>query len=184
MSRILIINGSPRKDGVDSNIAKAISERLTSKGQTVEIIDVYDLRISGCRACMSCKKTGKCAIDDDMMPVYDKIKSSDMLIFLSPIYFGSETGQLKLLIDRLFATTGAERPLGSVKMSSVLLTCGDPMGNMTYGSNLMKFSNAMKYLKVEDFASGCILGGLKPEDVATSSKVDDYIESLEFQLGI
>ncbi len=184
MSRILIINGSPRKEGVDSKVVEMITERLTSKGQTVETLAVCDLKISGCRACMSCKKTGKCAIDDDMSAVYEKIRASDMLVLMTPIYFGGETGQLKCLIDRLFALTVNEKPLGNVKMTSVFLTCGDPDGYMVYTPLLTRICNSMKYLKVEDFGSGCIIGGLKPEDVKDSAKVNDYIESIEFQLGL
>ena len=184
MSRILIVNGSPRKDGVDSAVASMVGEEFSGKGHEVETIDVCGLKIGGCRACMACKRTGRCAQDDDMQSLYPKVRDSDMLILMSPVYFGAETAQMKAFIDRLFALTDDERPLGKVRMSSILLVCGDPDGAMVYGAQLSRLCNAMKYLKVEDFGSGCIIGGLKPEDVRDSPKVRDYMDSIDFQLGL
>ena len=184
MSRILIVNGSPRRNGVDSNVARKITEEFTEKGHTVETVDICGIEIHGCRACMSCKKTGRCVQDDGMIPLYEKVRDSDALILMSPVYFGAETGQLKTFIDRLFALTGDEKPLGKVKAASALLICGDPNGNMVYGAVLTRMCNVMKYLKVDDFGYGCILGGLTPEEVEDSPKVRDYIDGLEFQLGM
>ena len=58
MSRVIIINGSPRKNGVDSNIASMISEEFSAKGHTVDVMDICRLSIGGCTGCMSCRKTG------------------------------------------------------------------------------------------------------------------------------
>lgn len=109
MSRLLIINGSPRKDGVDAKIGQMIAERMKGYDYDAEAVNINDLNIRGCQACMSCKKTGKCAQNDDMTVLYDKIRGSDMLILCSPIYFGAETGQMKTFVDRMYAPWSSTR---------------------------------------------------------------------------
>ena len=185
MSRLLIVNGSPRKDGVDAAIGKMIAERLSGFGYETEFVDLNELQIRGCQACMACKRTGKCAQNDDMIPLYDKIRASDMLILCSPIYYGAETGQMKTFIDRFYAMViekDGQRfvNFGDVKKASILLTCGAPDGYMTYGGVLSSLTNTLKSMGVPDL-SGTIICGLTPDEVSTSGKVNDYLDSLEFQ---
>ena len=185
MSRLLIINGSPRKDGVDAKIGQMIAERMKGYDYDAEAVNINDLNIRGCQACMSCKKTGKCAQNDDMTVLYDKIRGSDMLILCSPIYFGAETGQMKTFVDRMYAMVinkDGQRfvNFGNVKKASILLTCGAPEGYMTYGGILSRLTNTIKSMGVNDL-SGTILCGLTPDTATTSEKVNDYLESLEFQ---
>ena len=49
MGRAIILNGSPRKNGVDARIASMISERFSAAGHSAEIVSICDLRIGGCR---------------------------------------------------------------------------------------------------------------------------------------
>ena len=86
--KLLIVNGSPRKNGVDAAIAKLIADRVKEHGYETEIVNICEMKIGGCRACMVCKKTGKCAQDDDMIQMYERIRSSDMLILASPVDVG------------------------------------------------------------------------------------------------
>ncbi len=186
MSRLLIINGSPRENGLTAKISVLTAERVKKFGYETEIISLKDLKISDCRACMSCKTSGKCAVNDDMIPMYDKIKSSDMLILASPVYFGSETGMMKTFIDRFYAMVNnkdGERIVnfGNVKKGSVLLTCGAPDGYMMYGGVLSRITKTMMSMGVKDM-SGSIICGIGPEDAENSEKVNDYLESIEYQL--
>ena len=177
MSRVIIINGSPRKNGVDSNIASMISEEFSAKGHTVDVLDICRLSINGCTGCMSCRKTGTCVQDDDMNGIIGKIRESDMLILMSPIYFAAETGQMKIFTDRLTSAFTEKRPLGDVKAASILLTCADPEGDKKYGSTLNRMLDEVGYLKVED-RSGVIIGGLSPDTLRDSPNVRDYLDDL------
>ncbi len=181
MSRAIIINGSPRKNGVDSNIASMISEEFSAKGHTVDVLDICRLSISGCTGCMSCRKTGTCVQDDDMNGIIAKIRGSDMLILMSPIYFAAETGQMKIFTDRLTSAFTEKRPLGDVKAASILLTCADPEGDKKYGSTLKRMLDEVGYRKVED-RSGVIIGGLSPDTLRDSPKVRDYLDGLTGKL--
>ena len=185
--KLLIVNGSPRKNGVDAAIAKLIAERVREHGYETEIINICEMKIGGCRACMACKKTGRCAQDDDMTQMYEKIRSSDMLILASPIYFGAETGQMKCFIDRFYAMVKMQDGqrlvnFGNVSKASILLTCGAPDGGMTYGGILARLTKTVKSMGVPDL-SGTIIAGVQPDQVTDNDNVKDYLDSLDFQLG-
>lgn len=184
--KLLIVNGSPRKDGVDARIAKMIAETAGKYDYTAEIVDICSMDIGGCKACMSCKKTGECAQKDDMTQMYAKIRESDMIVLASPIYFAAETGQMKCFIDRFYAmvkNVDGQRfvNFGNVKKGSILLTCGAPDGAMIYGSVLARLTNVIKSMGVQDL-SGTVIPGIGPDEVAESDMVKDYIEGIEFQL--
>ena len=75
---------------------KAIRE----EGIDTELISLSDLDIKPCNACMLCKKEERCPIEDDLFPIYLKMKAADAIILASPVYFGSATAQIKAFMDR------------------------------------------------------------------------------------
>lgn len=102
--KILAINGSPR--GKKSNTDKFILpflEGAQAEGASFEVIYLSEKNIKGCQGCFSCwvKTPGKCQIKDDMQELMDKINQADVLIFATPLYFFSMTGQMKTFVDRL-----------------------------------------------------------------------------------
>lgn len=186
MSKLLIVNGSPRKDGVCARLAKIIEEDVKKYGYETKIVNVCSMDINGCKACMACKKTGCCAQKDDMTQLYDEIRSSDMIVIEAPIYFGAESGQIKCFIDRFYAMVGMKDgqrtvDIGNVKKASVVLACGAPDGNMTYGGVIGRYTKVFKSLGITDF-SGAILNNVAPEETGASPKTQDYLSNLEFQL--
>ena len=100
MKKLLIINGSPRKNGCDAKICAAASELASKYGYESETIWAYDLDLGGCRACMACKKTQKCVQKDDAVEITEKVKNADTLVFTTPIYYYEMSGQMKTLLDR------------------------------------------------------------------------------------
>ena len=69
-------------------------------GTRVERVYVSDLKISGCRACGGCDKTGRCVVEDGMQAVYGTLERSRLVVVASPIYFYSVPAQAKAVIDR------------------------------------------------------------------------------------
>ncbi|MCQ2053253.1 MAG: flavodoxin family protein, partial [archaeon] len=186
--KLLFINGSPRTEGVDAVIGQMIAETVKKYNYETEFVNVCKLNIHGCRACETCKQTGACVQKDDMAQMYEKIKSSDMIVIASPIYFAAETGQIKCFMDRFYAmvkNVNDQRSIdfGNVKKGSVILTCGNPDGEMSYGGVLTRITGTLKFLGISDL-SGAIIGGLEPNAVRGSLSVKKYIESIEFQLGM
>ncbi|MDD3985225.1 MAG: flavodoxin family protein [Methanobacterium sp.] len=110
MVKIIGISGSPRTDGNTFSLVKTALKSAEEAGAEIELINLGSLNIEPCIACDICKATGECAIYDDMHEIIEKLMGCNGMIIGSPVYFGSVTSQLKMLIDRT-------RPLrGSFKL--------------------------------------------------------------------
>ncbi|PAV10935.1 hypothetical protein ASJ81_02155 [Methanosarcina spelaei] len=51
---ILILTGSPRKNGNSDMLADAFMKGAKEKGHTVNKIEVAKLNVNGCKACIMC----------------------------------------------------------------------------------------------------------------------------------
>ena len=94
------VYGSPRKGGNTDAILDSALKGVKSRGGSIEKIYVRDLKISGCRSCYGCEKTGICIVKDDMQEIYPLLDEADAVILASPIFFYGMTSQIKSLIDR------------------------------------------------------------------------------------
>lgn len=101
--KVLILSGSPRKNGNSDILCDQFAKGACESGHTVEKIRVAEKNIGYCKACYACKATGKCAIDDDMAEILQKMIDADVIVLASPVYFYSIDAQLKTLIDRTVA---------------------------------------------------------------------------------
>lgn len=106
MGKVVIVNGSPRKNRNTAQLLKAAQKGAESAGAAVEYVDLYDLNFTGCRSCLACKRKGiaepcMCYWKDDLSPVLDSIYEADRLITGSPIYFGEPTGIFRSFLERL-----------------------------------------------------------------------------------
>ncbi len=100
MVKVVGICGSPRKNGNTEILLREALRAAEDRGAETELIRLAGLDINPCRACDSCKKTGECAIDDDLNDVIERAASADGIIIGSPVYFGSVTAQTKMFMDR------------------------------------------------------------------------------------
>ncbi len=96
MTKFLLISGSPREGNIDF-ILKRIFESINGEK---ELIFLRDKNIKHCSGCLSCDKSNKCSIQDDMDEIYKKMIEADVFIIGSPNYFDNVTGLLKDFIDR------------------------------------------------------------------------------------
>lgn len=105
---IVIINGSPRKDGNTVKMCRAFADGAISQKHdaTVEIVNLYDFDFKGCKSCFACKLKdaetyGKCVVKDSLSPVLEKALKSDILVLASPIYLMDVSGMYKSFLERL-----------------------------------------------------------------------------------
>ena len=100
--RVLILSSSPRKNGNSDTLCHNLMSGAKDSGNEVVEIFINDKNINYCKACAYCEKhNGVCTIKDDMVDIIKEIFASDVIVFASPVYFYSISGQLKTLIDRL-----------------------------------------------------------------------------------
>ena len=97
---ILGINGSPRRGGNTDILLDKVLEGAKAKGVKTEKVVLNALKFSPCQECDKLSNDGSCIIEDDMQPLYKKIKEADAIILTSPIFFGSLSAQTKMMIDR------------------------------------------------------------------------------------
>ena len=94
------IIGSPRKNGNTEILAAHALEAIAEEGIDTELIPLAGLDIRPCNACMVCRDEERCPIEDDLFPIYLKMKEADGIILASPVYFGSATALIKALMER------------------------------------------------------------------------------------
>ena len=113
--RILVLNGSPKRDKSDTmHITRAFLDGMRDTApQEIHVIDVIDRHIEYCTGCFACKRNGGiCIYDDDMRAILEEILDSDLLLFSFPLYCYGIPAPLKALLDRTM-------PLSSMAMRKV-----------------------------------------------------------------
>jgi multimeric flavodoxin WrbA len=100
MKKVLIVSASPRKNGNSDLLSQQFEKGAREAGNNVEVIYLRDYEIRYCLGCHACVKLGKCVQKDDFNTLMPKMMDSDVIVFSSPIYFYSLTGQMKTFIDR------------------------------------------------------------------------------------
>ncbi|MBM9519467.1 flavodoxin family protein [Desulforhopalus vacuolatus] len=101
--KILIVLGSPRREGNSETVAEAVKRGAEAVGGEVESVYLNDLQIRPCQACGGCSKTGHCILKDEMELLYGKCDGADRIILVSPIYFYGLSAQAKIFGDRMQA---------------------------------------------------------------------------------
>ena len=102
--KIVVITGSPRKNGNSFAMTDAFIRAAQQKGHTVTRFDAAMMQIGGCHACETCYKTGKaCSFDDDFNTIAPAVLEADAVVFTMPVYWYSIPAQIKGVIDRLYA---------------------------------------------------------------------------------
>jgi multimeric flavodoxin WrbA len=117
--KILVLSGSPKKNGNTAALAGWFSEGARSKGADVEIVNTAFLKYksTGCISCRACQKIKEyeCVIDDEAKPVLKKMTGVDVIVMATPLYFFSMSAQIKLIFDRMFSLYKWDNNAGTMK---------------------------------------------------------------------
>ncbi|MFO7772703.1 MAG: flavodoxin family protein [Dehalococcoidia bacterium] len=98
--KVIGIVGSPRKNGNTELLTAHTLKAISEEGVDTELIRLAGLDIKPCNACMVCKEQETCPIEDDLFPLYLRMKEADGIILASPVYYGSATALIKALMER------------------------------------------------------------------------------------
>ncbi len=146
---ILVLNGSPRRNGNTRKMIDAFQEGAEAAGHQVDVVDVCAKKIAGCIACEYChtKGHGTCFQQDDMGEIYALLKEAEMLVIASPIYYHGISGQLKCAIDRLYSAAYPKKPEILKKVAMILSSGSDHV----YDGALFSYhGDFLDYLGLED----------------------------------
>jgi multimeric flavodoxin WrbA len=105
--KILILSGSPVKNGNTASLVKWFCQGANAKGARIEVVNTAFLKYksTGCTSCRRCQKIKEytCVIRDEASLVLAKMALVDVIVMATPLYFYSPSAQLKLVMDRMFS---------------------------------------------------------------------------------
>lgn len=103
-NKIVILNGSPRKNGNTSALVRSFTDGAESVGNTVIEFHLDSMDIHGCKGCFGGHSDRECPCvqKDDMVEIYPAVKECDVVVLASPLYYWNMSGQLRTAVDRLF----------------------------------------------------------------------------------
>ncbi len=105
--KVLLINGSPNKDGCTFTALNHMSKTLNERGVETEIFNIEKTLTGGCLGCGKCGDTGKCIFDDSVNKALELAKDADGFVFGSPVHYASPSGVMMGFMDRFFCAGGA-----------------------------------------------------------------------------
>ena len=97
---VLCVYGSPRIRGNTDTLLDAFATGVEDAGGAAQRVYLRNLKISPCREIYACEREGRCALDDDMQPLYDALRTVDAIALASPIMFYNVSAQAKAFLDR------------------------------------------------------------------------------------
>ncbi len=172
--KILVLTGSPRKNGNSNTLADYFIKGAEEAGHQVVSFDAAFKNVHPCIGCNSCGMDGPCVFKDDFEFVRQNIVDADMVVFASPMYYFGLSAQLKAVIDRFYAINGKIH----VSKKSALL--------MTYANTAASQAEPIKshYLTLIDYlgwsdAGQVIASGVWPVGAVNGTK---YVKQA-YELG-
>ncbi len=120
--KILVITGSPRKNGNSNTLVDNFIKGATENGHNVVRFDSAFKNVHPCVACNKCGMDGDCVFNDDFNFIKENIVDSDMVVFATPMYYFGISAQLKAVIDRFYSINGK---IHTPKKSALILTYAD-----------------------------------------------------------
>ncbi len=128
MNGTVVLLGSPRRGGNSESLAEAFLKGAGERAGQVTRFRLSEMApVSGCLDCRQCWTQGKpCVLRDPMQEIYDALRKSDLILFVSPLYWYTWSAQIKPVLDR-FLPFSSEKPLFDLrgKKAVLLSTAGD-----------------------------------------------------------
>lgn len=128
--KIVILNGSPRKNGNTSALTAEFKRGAEESGNEVQEFHLSGMQIGGCLGCWHGGNDSECPCSqkDDMMKIYPVYREADVVVLASPLYYWFISGQLKITFDRLFAIAECNPNYRNPKKQSVLIMAAEGAG--------------------------------------------------------
>ncbi len=162
MSRIVVLAGSPRKNGNTDRLVEAFAKGA-KKNNTVEVISVSDHIVKPCTGCNSCfeREGNICFQNDDMAEIYEKLNEAETLIIASPVYFYGISAQLKAVIDRLHTPM---RNRFHIKRLGLILVGAAELPEL-FDAIITQYRLILSFFKLEDAGMVLVRGAKEKGDI-------------------
>lgn len=151
--KILVIESSPHKNGSSNLLADNFIKGAQEKGHETVVFDAARAELNPCLGCDFCGMDGPCSQNDDGEYLKEQIMSSDMMVFVTPLYYFGVSAQLKTVIDRFYSFTVR---LSSRKIKTALIVAAWDSNEWTMREVESYYDTLCRYMNFED--RGKILG--------------------------
>ncbi len=149
--KVVVLLGSPRKNGNSSILAKEIAAGAESVGATVESLFIQQMDIKACQACWSCQKPDSkgCVIKDDMQTIFPKLIEADSWVIATPVHWFNMSTQTKLWMDRCFALSKyGDNPFNKKIAIAIAYGDADPYASGAINA-IRSFQDSFRYVGAE-----------------------------------
>lgn len=168
--KVILVNGSPHKTGCTYTALTEIEKELNANDIDTEIFWVGTKPLSGCIACGTCVKTGKCAFDDSVNEFVKLAEMADGFIFGSPVHYAAASGTITSFMDRVFysASCAGKSEIFRYKPASAVFSA-------RRGGTTASYDQLNKYFGINEMPiiSSCYWNGVhgtSPEEVAQDAE--------------
>ena len=173
--KIVVITGSPRKNGNSFAMTDAFIKAAQAKGHTVTRFDAALQKVGGCHACETCYKSGKaCSFDDDFNKIAPAILEADGIVFTTPVYWYSFPAQIKGVIDRLYSFCIGGKDMAGKECA--LITCCEEHDSTVMDGVRIPYERTAALLNWKSVGEVLIPGVLKAGDIADTDGVQQAAE--------
>ncbi len=167
--KIIVLMGSPNKNGSTSILVENFKKGAEQSGHSVEVIDVCHKDIHPCIGCVKCGYEGPCVQKDDVEIIRQKLLASDMVVFATALYYYGMTAQLKAVVDRFCAYNSS---LNRRHLKSALLAVAWNSQSWTFDALQAHYKTLVRYINFQDM--GMVLGhGCGSPSMTRNSKYPD-----------
>ncbi|SHI01360.1 NADPH-dependent FMN reductase [Sporobacter termitidis DSM 10068] len=161
--KIVMLTGSPRKNGTSSLLADKFAEGAGEKGHHVVRFDAAFRKVGGCMACGYCKSHGgACVQKDDMDEILPALLDAHLAVFVTPLYYWDMTAQLKAVVDRFFAV---DRALTDPPKGAVLLATCNSRHTWAFDALTEHYKAILRHLRWDDRGTLLVSGVGAREDI-------------------
>lgn len=162
--KIVVITGSPRKEGNSIAMTEAFVKAAEGKGYSVTRFDAAFANVGGCHACETCYKTGRpCSFDDDFNKVAPAILEADVVVFSMPVYWYSIPAQIKAVIDKLFSFVVGGKDISGKKCA--LMACCEENDMSVFDGVRIPMERSASLMKWEMAGAVLVPGVLNVGDI-------------------
>lgn len=158
--KVILVNGSPHKQGCTYTAITEIKKTLEKNGIDTEEFWLGNKPTAGCIGCGNCLETGKCFMDDKVNEFLEKVPEADGFIFGTPVHFASGSGMITSFMDRVFY---GRRNLFKNKLAACVVSCRRGGATSTFDQINKYF--AMNNMPIVTSQYWNMVHGSKPEDV-------------------
>ncbi len=162
--KIVVLTGSPRKNGNSLALAEAFIKAAEKKGHTITRFDAADMTVDGCRACDACYQSGQaCTFDDDFNKMAPAIEAADAVVLATPLYWYTFPSQIKAVIDKFYAFMVGNR--GGGDKECALIACCEEGDMSTFDGLRFAYEHTTSLLKWKSVGEVLVPSAAAPGDV-------------------